>query len=408
VKGAAALVLSIVLLAAPPVVALEIHLVQPTSRDIAIGPTTVIVIVSSDSPQVRVELRLDGEKVDERNQAPYEFTVTVGDDLGAHRFTAVATDASGARAQAQVTTLAVSPNARIDVGLQQLYVTATGSHGVRRTDLGRDDFVVKDEGQLQEIVTFANGDIPFTAVLLVDASMSMAGEPITTVIDGARNFIEAMASLDEAGIIVYSDRVLATTGLAAQQTLLLDAVENVDAQGGSAVYDILLVALRAVMTRQGRRVVVLLSDGHDMHSSLSMDQVRQTARRSQAQIYWIRPAHAPADPLTNPDLVDIESWRWFMERPHKSFDSWRPLQVRKQQHLQLLAAVEESGGKVVTIEQTSDVGAAMTEILRELREQYAIGFYPGERNNDGSWRTVEVTTHVPDIQLRTCEGYLDY
>ena len=90
----------------------------------------------------------------------------------AHKFRVIAHGPGAATAAAAVTTPAITVDAQFSVELQQLYATAR-LDGRRVLDLTRDDFEVLDEGRRQELVTFARGDIPFTAVVLVDASLSM-------------------------------------------------------------------------------------------------------------------------------------------------------------------------------------------------------------------------------------------
>ena len=103
--------------------------------------------------------------------------------------------------------------------LQHLFVTVT--NGTKPVlDLPQGAFKVLDQDEPQPVVTFGRGDVPFTAVLLVDASASMAGKPLDKALDGARAFFASMATLDQAKLLLFSDRILLETPFTSIQSVL--------------------------------------------------------------------------------------------------------------------------------------------------------------------------------------------
>ncbi len=296
----------------------------------------------------------------------------------------------------------------LDLGLQQVYVTVTGRGGRRVPDLERRDFRILDQGERQRIVTFENGDVPFTAVLLIDASRSMKGRRMTAALAGARAFVAGMKPLDEASVVVASDHLLRSSPFSSDPSLLDAELEGVTAGGGTSTHDYLFFALRRLESRQGRRVVVLLTHGRDVHSVLRMDQVREVARRSQAQIYWVRLAIEGSSPtfrvVSRPDPGPGQQ--------HTSavgwVDSWRGPATRQREARKLEKTVAESGGRILEVRSLARVEDAFTEVLAELRDQVALGYYPSEDSNDGSWRTLKVEVTRPGLKARTRGGYLDY
>jgi len=218
---------------------------------------------------------------------PYRIEVDLGERNVAHRFSVTARDIHGVHATASVETEPIPIAHDYDVELQQLYVTVT-SQSSRVLDLGAEDFVVRDDGEVQEITTFAEGDLPFTAALLIDASASMYGERLEHATAGAAAFIRGMQALDHAKLLVCSHQLLNTTPFTNDHDLLIAGLSGVEASGGTALHDHLFIALKLLQERQGRRVLILLSDGIDSHSVLTMEQLFQKARRSQVVIYWIR------------------------------------------------------------------------------------------------------------------------
>jgi len=172
----------------------------------------------------------------------------------------------------------------------------------------------------------------------------------------------------------------------------------VSARGGTAVNDNLFLALTLLDGRQGRRLVVLLSDGADSHSALAMSDVIRKARESQALVYWIR-----LDPEGKASGSDSLVSPW-----HDT--AW----YRSQTSL-LAEAADTTGGRVVVVRRTDEIAPAFAEIVRELREQYTIGYYPSGRRHDGRWRKVSVKvsrglgdklTHGA-YQVSTRGGYVD-
>ena len=139
---------------------------------------------------------------------------------------------------------------------------------------------------------------------------------------------------------LFSNGLLRSTDFSAGGAVLDAALERVRARGNTALNDHLYLALKRLDTRQGRRVVLLLSDGADVHSVLGMRDVLWKAQRSQAMIYWIR-------------LED--------DGPHggASFNSsWRNYVENEAEFELLERSVEDSGGRIVSVTRVSDVPSA--------------------------------------------------
>ncbi len=346
----------------------------------------------------RVELFLDGRSAGILDRPPYEIRIDVGADNRDRRLEAVLRDPDGevvARAVAHYPALVVHD--QVELALRQLYVMVSDRRGRRVLDLERGDFTVRDQGQPQRLITFERGDIPFAAVLLLDGSRSMRGARLQLALAGARSFIGGMRQHDQARLVVYSDHLLEATPWHGPDSTAAAAVA-VEADGGTSVHDHLYLGLRMVDQRQGRRVVILLSDGWDQHSVLDVDQLEDTARRSEAILYWVRRSgEAPKIGLQAageaPRLVPLSSWR---DRP-ELLRAWRRLE----------RLVRQSGGRVVRIAGVHEVKDSFHEILQELRQQYALGYYPSSQNRDGSWRQVAVTIGRAGVRVRTREGYVD-
>jgi Ca-activated chloride channel family protein len=372
-------------LAGAPARAAELRILSPRQEPV-FGKVAFTVQVRGLAGVLRVELRVDGRLVASPSAPPYSTTVDVGEDNRAHRFEASAITASGIAARAALSTPPIHVDQEVEVALRQLYVTVTRGDEAAR-GLARGDLKVVDDGRPQSIVTFEGGDAPFTSVLLVDSSESMYGGRLESALRGAQGFATGMRPLDETMLMLFSDHTREATPFSGAADPILASLQNITADGGTSVNDHLFLALELLDGRQGRRVVVLFSDGADVLSALRMKDVVWKAQRSQSAIYWIR--------LQEGD-------------PAKRFSSaWRNGEANQAEEDALANTVRESGGRIVTLASIDDVDTAYQTILDELRSQYVIGYYPSALRHDGGWRTVEVKA-PSGLRARTREGYVDY
>ncbi len=373
------------LAAAPAVAELEVRVLTPAGHQPVYGEVEVTVQVEGDSPVERIELFCDGRQITSVTAPPWRFVVDVGLDNAEHTFQVFAFGTDGSRASFTRTTPRIVVNEEVRVELVQLYVTATGDSG-RVLDMDADDFTVVDDDREESIVTFARGDIPFTAVLLVDTSSSMVGARLDAALEGARAFAAGMRPLDEARLLAFSDRLRSVSPFTSFAEVLTAGLGRLDADGGTAINDVLYLALSQLEDRQGRRVVVLLTDGVDTHSALTMRELLPVARRSRALVYWIRVGDGRAGRLHSP---------------------WRTPEEYDRERAGLRSAVRASGGRVVDVLSPARIRPAFTALLDELREQYVLGYYPSNRRHDGRFRPVEVEVRRDDVELRTAAGWVD-
>ncbi len=320
-------------------------------------------------------------------EPPFRLLLDVGGENRPHVIEVTATDTAGESTTRAIVTGRIEVHEEVDLELQQLFVTVT-RNDQRVLDLSSEDFEVLDDGRRQQMVTFERGDVPLTAVLLIDSSLSMEGEALAAALAGGRAFIENMLELDEAKMIVFSDRVKAATPFTGEEAVASSVMETVAASGDTAINDHLYLALKELDSRPGRQVIVLLSDGLDVESVLDMADVEWKAGRMQSLIYWIRPS-------SGADLG--ESY----------LSMWRNPEEHRREISALKRLVDASGGRVREIASFAQAAEAFREILQELREQYVLGYYPSINRNDGAWHEVRVRVKSPGHQVRARGGYYD-
>ncbi len=386
-RWAAAGALAALLFAAAPAAALDVLLRSPRPGKPAVGVVTIEADVLGGERIAEVEFEVDGEVVGRLTAPPWRLTVDLGQDNVEHAFEVTARTVGGDSVTARTKTPDVRVDAALDLQLQQLYVTVTEGSSYY-LGLDREAFRVRDDGRQQTIVTFERGDAPMTAVLLIDTSGSMRGDRLRTAIEGARAFLEGLRELDEAKLTLFSDRRRRVSEFSRDVAVLTDGLAEVEAGGGTALNDYLYYALRLLEGRQGRRVVIVLSDGIDFESALDADDVRWAARRSQAMIYWIRLPHAFGEPGT-------------------FWSTWRGREEHASEVATLERTIAESGGAIFPIAGVDGAEQAFRAILTELRSQYVLGYYPSRNRDDGSWHPVSVEVRG-GYQVRARDGYIDY
>lgn len=379
--------------AAVPAAAADVRvaILEPSPFDAVSGEVEVVVQVEAQQPVSRVQVFVDGRLMTEITTAPWRVTLDVGPENREHVFRAVAHTTAGGTGEMTLQTPAIEVDEVLELPLQQLYVTVTRS-GDRVTGLSRDSFRVIDDGQVQEMVTFEGGDAPLTAVLLVDSSESMKGERLESAIRGAQAFTAGMRELDEAMAVLFADELLEASPFTDEPSVVRSSLDGVRAGGGTALTDHLYAAFKILDGRQGRRVIVVLSDGFDVYSALRMRDVLWKAQRSQAIVYWIQ--------LQDRSVAGAE--------PGLFTSAWRAADENQEEYKTLRRLVLESGGRIEAIDDIAQVEAAFQGILQELRDQYVLGYYPSDLRHDGSWRAVEVNVRGFGNQVRVRDGYVDF
>jgi Ca-activated chloride channel family protein len=217
----------------------------------------------------------------------------------------------------------------------------------------------------------------------------MRGQRLQAAVRGASAFARGLEELDEASLMLFSDRLLFRSDFTADRSDFGARLSELAAGGGTALNDHLFFAIKSLESRQGRRVVIVLSDGLDVDSVLSMEQVLWMIQRSRSVVYWIR--------------IVQEAWDG-----RSVITPWRSAEEHHQEVSLLERAVADSGGRIVSIAGPEEAEVAFESILAELREQYVLGYYPDVEHDDGRWREVRVRVSRPFVRVRTRGGYLDY
>jgi Ca-activated chloride channel family protein len=256
------------------------------------------------------------------------------------------------------------------VNLVEVYATVTDRQGEPVTGLTADDFQVAEDGFSQRITAFAAGEFPLAVAIGLDRSFSMGGTSnrLAVAKSAARTFIGALRPEDQVMVVAIGSETEVAAPLSSDRTVLLGAIDRLDAWGTTALYDAARVALDAIQAGKGRRALVLLSDGTDRYSDTRAADLVERARRSDVLIYPI------------------------------ALGSARPPVFAE------LAAA--TGGRSFFVREPRELATVVTTIARELRFQYLLGYMPSrEPSTEPSWHAITVTVSRPGAVVRARDGY---
>ena len=264
--------------------------------------------------------------------------------------------------------------ARLD--LVQVTVSVTDAAGRLITGLAQGDFQIWEDGLEQEITQFTDERVPVSLGVLLDASDSMRGQPIVDARQALDRFVgELLFPDDQVFVATFNHLPRLAARWKRPPRTLANVLAGLQPSGGTAIYDALAQTSPLFERRDNiRAAFVVISDGADTASDLTLHQALDVVRRSDAFVYAIAidPLDARASTRVNPEaLRDITSL---------------------------------TGGYTEVVRSSSDLDPATARIADELNKQYTIGF-SSSRPPDGSWRTLRVRVRRSDHFVRARRGY---
>ena len=287
------------------------------------------------------------------------------------------------------TALAVAVSLAVGVAAQQpprfhaearlvvLHVTVTNGRGGLVTNLDRDAFRVYEDGRPQPIALFRSDDVPASLGLVIDNSGSM--RLLRAKVEAAAlAFVRASNPLDDVFVVNFADKPRIDVPFTHDVRALETGVARVDAIGGTAMRDAMVMAecyLRDHASHD-RRAMLVITDGHDNASQVSMAQLRKVVEQTGAVIFAVSLVRESDSAAVRTDGDELE-------------------------HL-----TELTGGGVDHVASMHDIERVVLDIAHQIRSQYTIAYMPANQALDGSYRTVRVQVSRPGgLTARTRPGY---
>jgi Ca-activated chloride channel family protein len=276
---------------------------------------------------------------------------------------------------------AQQPTFRAATELVNLGVTVTDRRGGFLTDLTVDDFEIFEDDRKQAIKFFAPGEagaVPELHVgLLFDTSGSMDND-IMLARTAAIRFLNRLDDARDITIVDFDTEV--RVGKYDQEDFprIVERIRSRKPQGMTALYDALAVYLHGAAAEQGRKVMVLFTDGGDTRSTIRFGDVMTLVRASDVTVYAVG----------------------FLERQRGSF--------RNEQQLRLSQIATESGGQAFFPSSVKQIDEAYDKVIAQIRAQYSLGYVSTNTAADGEWRKVEIKVRrqgLGDARIQARKGY---
>jgi Ca-activated chloride channel family protein len=274
------------------------------------------------------------------------------------------------------------PTFRVNVRLVNVFTTVTDSRGAPVADLTRDDFRLLEDGVPQTIKVFEKESaIPLSIALAIDTSPSTQRD-FKLEVSSARKFVHSiLRAEDRLSVFEVTENVDQITGFTSDLKRIEHGIDTLRTGPGTSIYDAIFLCSDALLDREGRKVLVLITDGGDTTSKADYNSALRRAQQAEAIVYSII-------------VVPVEA------------DAGRNLGG---EHA-LIQISKDTGGKYYYAEGEQQLDEAFRKISDELRTQYLIAFYPNRRVADSPFRRIQVELSKKDpegraYQVRHRAGY---
>jgi Ca-activated chloride channel family protein len=257
----------------------------------------------------------------------------------------------------------------IDVNLALVNVTVTDPYDRVVTGLEPDNFRVFENNIEQEIQYFSSEDVPISIGVIFDLSGSMANK-VGKAKEATLQFFKTANPQDEFFLVSFNDRAELISAFTNSADDLQNRLSFASAKGRTALLDAIYLGLSEMRTaRNGKRALLIISDGGDNNSRYNEKDIKRLVREANTQLYSI----GIFDPL-----------------------EYRNRTTEELNGPSLLNEVTElSGGRAFTVEKINDLPDIATKIGTELRNQYILGYRPSEKSHDARWRKVKIKLRAP-------------
>jgi Ca-activated chloride channel homolog len=273
---------------------------------------------------------------------------------------------------------AQSQTIKVSTASVPVYVTVTDSERRLVGDLTRDDFEILDNGKPQQVNVFENKPVPITAVVMIDTSLSITAA-LGLVKDGAEQFLIRLLPGDKAQVGEFSDKIKFHPGnfIDDRDRLIYLLKHELDFGDPTRLYDAVDQSIDRLLPEDGRKVVVVFSDGADTFSKIGPGKVMDRAREKDVMIYGVG--------------LQVEY-----------FNGQQRVRSSPDRVLKRLA--EDTGGGYFELKKTADLGETFTRVAQELHSQYVLGFTP--QLLDNKVHRLDVKTSNLSLKARARRSYV--
>jgi Ca-activated chloride channel homolog len=279
---------------------------------------------------------------------------------------------------------------KVNVKLVNVFATVVDERGAPVANLKKEDFQILEDGEPQTVAVFdRESGLPLSIVLAVDTSLSTRKD-LKLELESARRFVHAiLRPVDTLSLYEFKETVRELVPFTSDLARIDGGIDRMRPGFGTALYDALYLGSQTLEGRQGRKVMVVITDGGDTTSKVKYAEAVRAAQQSEAIVYSIIivPITASAGRNTGGEhaLIQISA---------------------------------DTGGKYYYASDIPRLEQALRQISDELRTQYMLAYYPTRRLSDSDFRHIEVkvkhppstaqsppVSQTPLLQVRHRAGY---
>jgi len=348
----------------------EIRILSPGEDAFLTGPTLLRAKVAPPDAVANVTFFVDGRQVCVLSREPFECDWDAGPSISEHQVRAVATLSGGGRIVHTVRTRGIGYNEKVNVDVVQVTVTVSDRRGRFVAGLPQSSFHVFEDNRPQTITHFASEDVPLELLVAIDISGSMAPS-MPTLKKAVKEFLGQVPARDQVTLLGFNDSIFTLTRKATEQTERARAVDRLAPWGSTALYDVILRGVEMLGRQNGRKALVIFTDGEDQGSHATINDVERRLQTSDTTLYMIAQGRG----------VTLESLRHVMER-----------------------LVQPTGGRALFTYNIDALRGAFAELVDELSNQYLLGYVPDNARRDDTWRRIQVTVDG-HADVRARQGY---
>ena len=258
---------------------------------------------------------------------------------------------------------------RVDVDLALVNVTVTDPYNRLVTGLEPDNFRIFEDNVEQEVVNFSSEDVPISIGVILDHSGSMTNK-LGKAKEAAFEFFKTANPEDEFFLVGFNDRSELLSPFTNNVEDLQSRMLSASAKGRTALLDAIYLGLNQMRrARNGKRALLIISDGGDNSSRYNEKDIKRLVREADTQLYSIGIFDALDDRTRTPEELYGPSL--------------------------LNEMTELTGGRAFTVENLNDLPDIAANIGMELRNQYILGYHPSNKAHDARWRKIKIKLRAP-------------
>jgi VWFA-related protein len=295
----------------------------------------------------------------------------------------------------------------VNVDLVLLNVTVVDDKGAYVPGLSKDDFAIYEDNEQQEISNFLPVEAPFHLVMLLDNSISTK-ESLGIIKKAAVNFTTEMRPEDRIAFVEINYFVQLFCNFTSDRKILRQQIAKLSTYpyGGSKIYDGIARGndeLKKI--GPGRKALVLLSDNMENSSVRSFEDLRQMMAQNDVVLYSVTILNKEGQKKNLETFIkNAKADEAYVSNAKASLSVLE--EIYALQNERMLTLADESGGRVMQVNDLSELEGEYSKVAGELRHTYSLAYYSKNHWRDGSLRKIRVQMKNPQLQARTRTSYL--